>query len=275
MQRTFPIDGTPDRAGFVPRRPGTFCATLVDPPPMTDSTFYRLGRFAGSKARKVKWMWSSLTGDDEEAIRAEYGVGREMAAVILERSGMEADAVLSPLLARTRDRLASVVRNKLHQFTINLVRDEQPTAFALPGGFIFVTRSLADLCECDEDELAFVVAHEMAHVIRRHAINRVLRQTAFAAASMAAPGRGTVGPWLRKAGIEWLERAYSRDQEFEADALGIMLTQAAGFDPGGAERLFTRLQALDDQADASGLGRYLSTHPPVGDRIAALQRRTS
>ena len=189
---------------------------------MTDSTFYRLGRFAGSKARKVKWMWSSLTGDDEEAIRAEYGVGREMAAVILERSGMEADAVLSPLLARTRDRLARVVRNKLHQFTINLVRDEQPTAFALPGGFIFVTRSLADLCECDEDELAFVVAHEMAHVIRRHAINRVLRQTAFAAAwrrpagerSMAAPGRGTVGPWLRKAGIEWLERAYSRDQDF-------------------------------------------------------------
>ena len=52
---------------------------------MTDSAFYRLGRLAGGKARKVKWMWSSLTGDETEAIQAEYGVGWDMAAVVRER----------------------------------------------------------------------------------------------------------------------------------------------------------------------------------------------
>ena len=232
---------------------------------MTDSSFYKLGRLAGGKARKVKWMWSSLTGDETEAIQAEYGVGRDMAAVVRERSGCDADPALQTLLDDTRDRLAGVVRNKLHRFEVGMVTDDQPTAYALPGGFIFLTRALTELCERDRDEVAFVVAHEMAHVIRRHAINRVLRQTAYAAASMVAPGRGAIAPWLRRVGVEWLERAYSRDQEFEADGLGALLTRAAGFDTRGALRLFARFQRLDRSAGRAGY-RRLSLHPPAGRR---------
>ena len=242
---------------------------------MTNSSFYKLGRLAGAKARKVQWMWSSLTGNDEAAIQAEYGVGREMAAVVQSRSGIEADPALQRLLDHTRERLAAVVRNKQHRFAVGVLGDDQPTAYALPGGFIFVTKALTDLCERDSDELAFVIAHEMAHVIRRHAINRVLRQAALAAASMAAPGRGTIGPWLRKVGVEWLERAYSHEQEFEADDLGVLLTRAAGFDTAGAVRLFERLRSLGTQSETSGLGTYLSTHPPVTERIERLQRSTS
>ena len=240
---------------------------------MTESVFYKLGRLAGSKARKVKWMWSSLTGDETEAIQAEYGVGREMAAVVRERSGCDTDPALQTLLDDTRDRLAGVVRNKLYRFEVRAVTDEQPTAYALPGGFIFLTRALTELCERDRDELAFVIAHEMAHVIHRDAINRVLRQTAYAAASMVAPGRGAIAPWLRRVGLEWLERAYSRDHEFEADALGALLTRAAGFDPSGAFRLFARFQRLDRSTGALGLGAYLSSHPPVDDRVTRLRDR--
>ena len=240
---------------------------------MTDSGFYKLGRLAGGKVRKVKWMWSSLTGDETEAIQAEYGVGRDMAAVVRERSGCDVDPPLNTLLDDTGDRLAGVVRNKLHRFEVGVVTDDSPTAYALPGGFIFLTRTLIDLCERDRDELAFVVAHEMAHVIRRHAINRVLRQTAYAAASMVAPGRGAIAPWLRRVGLEWLERGYSRDQEFEADALGALLTRAAAFDPRGALRLFERFQQFDRSTGAPGLGAYLSTHPPVADRITRLRNR--
>jgi predicted Zn-dependent protease len=240
---------------------------------MTDSTFYKLGRLAGGKVRKAKWMWSSLTGDETEAIRAEYGVGSDMAAVVRTQSGCDVDPELRTLLDNTCNRLAGVVRNKLHRFDIGVVADDQPTAYALPGGFIFLTRALIDLCERDRDELAFVVAHEMAHVIRRHAINRVLRQTAYAAASMVAPGRGAIAPWLRRVGLEWLERGYSREHEFEADALGALLTQAAAFDPRGALRLFARFQQLDRVTGAPGLGTYLSTHPPVADRITRLRNR--
>ncbi len=240
---------------------------------MTESGFYKLGRLAGGKVRKVKWMWSSLTGDETKAIQAEYGVGWDMAAVVRERSGCNVDPALQTLLDDTRDRLAGVVRNKLHRFEVGVVTDDPPTAYALPGGFIFLTRTLIDLCEHDPDELAFVVAHEMSHVIRRHAINRVLRQTAYAAASMLAPGRGAIAPWLRRVGLEWLERGYSRNQEFEADALGALLTRAAAFDPRGALRLFARFQRLDRAPGAPSLGAYLSTHPPVADRITQLQHR--
>ena len=240
---------------------------------MTESAFYKLGRAAASKTRKIKWMWSSLTGDESEAISAEYGVGREMAAVVREQSGENADPALRQLLDQVTPQLASVVRNRRHRFEVDLVRDQAPTAYALPGGFIFITQSLTELCQRDQDEVAFVIAHEMAHVVRRHAINRVLRQTAYSAASMLVPGRGTVAPWLRQVGVRWLERAYSHDQEYEADALGCLLARSAGFDPQGATRLLRRLLDLDQSTTASGLGTYFSTHPPVQDRIARLQQR--
>jgi predicted Zn-dependent protease len=238
--------------------------------PRDGSVFYKIGRLAGGKARKAKWVWHSLTGDQRQAIEAEYGVGADMAAVVREKSGVEPDPALRALLDQIAPALAGVVRNKLHRFEIGVVGDEQPTAYALPGGFIFVTASLAELCGRDRDELGFVVAHEMAHVIRRHAINRVLRQTAYSAASILTPGRGVIAPWLQRIGLQWLERAYSREQEFEADALAVLLTRAGGFDPHGALRLFERLRALDP-GGARGLGAYLSTHPPVDDRIAELR----
>ncbi|MEE2636890.1 MAG: M48 family metallopeptidase [Acidobacteriota bacterium] len=239
---------------------------------MPNTVFYRLGRLAGGKARKAKWMWNSLTGDEPQAIEAEYGVGFDMAAVVRERSGVDPAPALRTLLSDTQQRLASVVRNKRHRFEVGVVNDEQPTAYALPGGFIFVATTLTELCENDPDELSFVVAHEMAHVIRRHAINRVLRQTAYSAASLLTPGRGVIAPWLRRVGLEWLERAYSREQEFEADELGGLLTKAAGFDPAGAVRLFRRFQTLSTEESPS-LGAYLSTHPPVAERAARLRER--
>ena len=242
---------------------------------MPQSTFYKLGRLTGGKVRKAKWMWHSLAGDEPEAIEAEYGVGRDMAAVVRERSGVD-DPALATLLDDTLGHLTPVVRNKLHRFHVGLVDEPEPTAYALPGGFIFVTSSLTNLCERNHDELAFVVAHEMSHVIRRHAINRVLRQTAYAAASVLTPGRGAIGPWLRKAGLEWLERAYSQDQEFEADALGGLMMRAAGYDPEGAIRLFERFRALGPLGgDEDTLGTYLSPHPPVNERIARLRKRLS
>ena len=240
---------------------------------MAESPLYKLGRLAGSKARKARWVWNSLAGNETEAIRAEYGVGRDMAAVVREQRSAPTQSTLHPQLEETLARLATVVRNKHHRFEVEVVVDEQPTAYALPGGFIFVTESLAAMCDRDDDELAFVIGHEMAHVIRRHAINRVLRQTAYSAASMLTPGRGVIAPWLRQIGLEWLEKAYSRDHEFEADELGARLARAAGFDPEGAIRLFSRFQQRELREPPSSVSTYLASHPPVKDRIDNLKQQ--
>ena len=93
---------------------------------MPFSTPYKLGRLAASKARKIKWVWSSLTGDSTESLRAEYGVGFEMAAVIRERTGKSVDPSLDQLITKLTSRLSDVVRNKLHHFEANVVCEQSP-----------------------------------------------------------------------------------------------------------------------------------------------------
>ena len=95
----------------------------------------------------------------------------------------------------------------------------------------------------------------------------------MSAAALASPARGTLAPWVRKVGVQWLERAYSREQEFEADELGGLLMRAADFDPSGSIRALRRFEGLDTATDSVGLGAYLSTHPPVPDRVARLKER--
>ena len=100
--------------------------------PAEGSVFYRIGRLAGRKARKAAWVWHSLTGDDDKAIEAEHGVGADMAAVVREKSGVEADPALRALLDDISQALAGVVRNRGVRFEVGLVGDEQPTDYALP-----------------------------------------------------------------------------------------------------------------------------------------------
>ena len=112
----------------------------------------------------------------------------------------------------------------------------------------------------------------MAHVIRRHAIERLLQQKVVSAVALVSPGQGALASWVRKIGFQGLERAYARDEEFEADELGVLLMRAAGFDPAGAIRMLECLGDLDRSPDPLGLNRYLSTHPPIEERVRRLRR---
>ena len=243
---------------------------------VAESGFYRFGRMAGVKFRKAKWMWESVAGTEADAVRAEYGVGQEMAAAILEQAPCEPDAEVQAFLDPIGHQLAQSVQNNLHRFQVTAAAaGDHPTAFALPGGFIFIAPSLVELCNHDRNEMAFVLAHEMAHVIRRHAINRLLKGMAMSLAALATPGRGALVPWIRKVGLQWMERAHSRAQELEADELGALLMRAAGFDPAGAIRLLERFRDLDQTPDHFALGPYLSTHPDIEDRILNIRRLLS
>ena len=233
---------------------------------MAKAAPYLVGRLAGKQFLKAKWMWQSVTGNENEAIQAEQAVGRDMAKVVEEQSQGSGSPEFQILLDNIAKPLAERVKNRNHRFEIKVLLSDNPTAFALPGGFIFIAPSLVELAEKNSDELAFVIGHEMAHVIRRHAIDRILSQKALSMASLATPTGRAVAPWLRSVGMQWLEKAYSREQEFEADVLGSRLAQVAGFDPRGALRMLERFRSLDGSSDPLGLSAYLSTHPPIDDR---------
>jgi Zn-dependent protease with chaperone function len=132
-----------------------------------------------------------------------------------------------------------------------------------------VTRPLLALC--DEDELAFVLGHEMGHVLLRHAIDRVMAHSALnAAVGRLAAGGGVFGRSLAGVAAALLSQGYSQDQELDADRAGVRLARAAGFDPAAGARLLGRLAGV--RGDLAGLSRYFSSHPPFEVRISHLGR---
>jgi Zn-dependent protease with chaperone function len=136
-------------------------------------------------------------------------------------------------------------------------------AFSLPGGQIVVMRGLIDFAKTP-DEIVGVLAHELAHHVHRHPLKRFLK----AATTSALLGDLTGGTILATAGSFLAATAYSREYEREADATALRWLSAAEYDTGGMGRFFARLEEKEGD-ETKGPLRYLSTHPPLDERIAA------
>ena len=227
--------------------------------------FYNLGKKAGPFVRRTKWVWKSVTGSETDAILLEHDVGHDMARKIRER--LDPEPAATQLLSEVGAKLSDCVANKLRTFSFESIKSSEPNAFALPGGFIFVTRPLVELCKWNKDEIAFILAHEMSHVIRGHVMERIISSSAINAGSRVTPIRGLITGWLRTAGVKFLESAYSRDLELEADKLATRLIVAAGYDPQAPVSLLARLAQLSRPEEQFDLGKYFSSHPEFKIRI--------
>ena len=103
---------------------------------MARSTAYLFGRLAGRQFRKAKWMWDSVAGAEDDAIRAQQGLGREMAVAVREQAPAPADPGVQTTARRAgARRWPDRVRNPVHRFEVAAVAGDHPTAFALPGGY--------------------------------------------------------------------------------------------------------------------------------------------
>jgi predicted Zn-dependent protease len=234
--------------------------------------FYNLGKKAGPKVRKAKWIWHSLTASQADTIKAEHEVGKDLAAEIRDQSELDTEPQSAKLLSEVGSQLTPRVANKLRTFSFEVIKDPKPNAFALPGGFIFVTRSLLELCDWNRDQIAFILAHEMAHVIRGHAMDRIIAGSAIAVGAKATAIRGLLNTWLGKVGVKFLESAYSQDMELDADKLAARLAAAAGYDPDAATQLFARLKELNQSDKQPGFWDYFSSHPTLEVRINNIDR---
>ncbi|MGD2094923.1 MAG: M48 family metallopeptidase [Phycisphaerales bacterium] len=229
--------------------------------------FYNLGKKVGPKIRKARWLWQSITGTEADAIKVEHEVGMDLAHQIRNQLGLDPSPQAKQILNEIGNNLAGRVSNKSRKFYFEAVNGSEPNAFALPGGFIFVTRPLLDLCQWNKDEIAFILGHEMSHIIRGHAMDRIISNSAISTVSRAAPVRGLLAGWFRTVGVKFLESAYSQDLESEADKLGARLVKAAGYNPGACEQLLSRLAKLKPSDSKTDLGIYFSSHPAFEKRI--------
>jgi predicted Zn-dependent protease len=157
-------------------------------------------------------------------------------------------------------------------FTIKVIDSDEVNAFALPGGFFYVNKGLI-LAADNEAELAGVMAHEIAHVCARHAMENEAKMRALDYGLLAGMilGGGIIGNVLYNGGgmIEGMAfLKFSRGAEEEADRLGIQYMWAAGYDPNAMATMFEKLEAKNTTQPGT-ISKLFATHPAPPERRAA------
>lgn len=198
----------------------------------------------------------------------EMQIGRQMAMQVEQQAKMVEDPVVTEYVNRVGQNIVLHSDAKV-PFTIKVIDSEEINAFALPGGFFFVNKGLL-LAADNESELAGVMAHEIAHVTARHAmeaqgkgslINYGMLATVILGVPVAAPIIQNGGNIL--AGLAQLK--FTRGAESEADNLGVQYMYASGYDPNGMATMFEKLASMNKKKPGA-LARLFSTHPQPGDR---------
>jgi putative metalloprotease len=127
------------------------------------------------------------------------------------------------------------------------------------------------MCQGRRDEIAFLIAHEMAHIVLRHTLDRILKDAALSLLLRRTSGRQAANVWLGKAGRQLLDGGYSNADELEADAFAAALVGTAGGDAMAGQSLLERLAKRDQSVGIPG--NYFATHPPLADRVANLRAK--
>lgn len=193
------------------------------------------------------------------------------------------------MVKRVGQRLATAVESYLRsngltselnnfKWEFNLVQDKNVNAFCMPGGKIVVYEGLLPVTK-DEASLAIVLGHEIAHAVAKHSAEQISKQIK---AQYAAQGLGVLGAvagvdtnttsvvqQLFSAGFQFRSLKYSRDNESEADYMGLIFAAMAGYDPQVAISFWQRMAAQSGNSNQSDM---FSDHPSDAKRIAALQQ---
>jgi len=155
-------------------------------------------------------------------------------------------------------------KGRSEDFRVYVVDGDVVNAFAAPGGSILLFRPIIEKAE-EPGEVAGVLAHEMAHVIERHPAKAVVQAMGYGILGLLNPGADTVGFDAAQA---IMTNHYSRNDELDADRVGVEMLNAAGHDSRGIVGFFTRLEAAG--AGIPGALEFLSTHPTGEHRVAAI-----
>lgn len=243
------------------------------------NTPQRLAGFAAALAMAIAACATNpVTGRRELALMSEaqeIELGRKSDAEIRKTMGVYGDEALQRYVQDIGLRLARTSERPNLPWTFAVVDSPAINAFAVPGGFIYLTRGILPFLD-DEAELVGVLGHEVGHVTARHSVQQYSRQAA------AGVGLGVLGILvpaveratpIAEAGLGALFLKYGRDDEREADRLGVAYAAQNGWDPAGVAGMLTTLARLDEAAgERRGVPNWLSTHPAPADRVEEVQQ---
>jgi predicted Zn-dependent protease len=201
-------------------------------------------------------------------------MGQEFAQQVEQTSHLITDPMVNEYVNRLGQNLVRNSDSKL-PFTIKVLDVEEPNAFALPGGFMFVNAGTLLMAD-DESEVAGVLAHEIGHVAACHAARGATRSTMaqLAMIPVVIMTGGIAGIGINQAanfGIPAVFSKFGRNFEAQADYLGVQYAYKAGYDPNGMINFFEKLQALEKRRPGFATKLY-GDHPQTPDRISQSQR---
>ena len=224
-----------------------------------------------------------LSVSDEQVLSLSNSQYKEYMASAKKSTDTNATA----LVKRVGQRLATAVEtylrengfaNELQYFNweFNLVKDDAVNAFCMPGGKIVVYEGLLPVTQ-DEPSLAIVLGHEIAHAVAKHSaeqISKKYNQSQFTQlggailSSAVGEGAAQVATAMASIGLQFANAHYSRENESEADHMGLVFAAMAGYDPAVAVTFWQRMSA----ASGGGSTSYLSSHPSDAKRITDIQK---
>ena len=188
---------------------------------------------------------------------------------ILKESKLTTDKALTERVRRVGQRIAAASGRPDLPWEFNVIQDDTPNAFALPGGKVGVNTGLFKVAQ-DDNQLAAVMAHEVGHAIARHSAERVSQQMAL---ELGLAGLGMTGSGAQYAQLAGTAATlgvvlpFSRQQESEADHIGVIMMAKAGYDPRAAITLWQNFAKYGGERAPE----FLSTHPAPASRMQEIQ----
>jgi predicted Zn-dependent protease len=209
------------------------------------------------------------------SVEQEIAIGKEANAQVRAEVPELADAPVTAYVRTVARELIRVAPGPKYPYSVSVANYREINAFALPGGPVWINRGVLQ-ATTSESQLAGVLAHEIAHIAQRHAADRL---TTAAAANLTL---GLLGAFLGNSGgagaaqmaagllANGMMLKFSRDDEAEADRVGLQMLRRAGWDGRGMVELFEILRQ-EAGRDPLAVEAFFSSHPPPANRIAALQ----
>ena len=221
-----------------------------------------------------------VTGRRELALISEaqeIQMGQQGAAEVVQSIGLIQNQALQDYVQRIGATLAAKSERPNLQWTFRVVDEPGPNAFALPGGYIFITRGMLNLMD-SEAELAGVLGHEIGHVTARHSVSQLskqqLAQLGLGIGSILSPTVAQLGQ-VAGQGLQLLFLKYGRDDERQSDELGFKYMLNANYDVREFGDIFESLQRFGEASKQSPIPAWASTHPDPGERVATAEKRVA